>query len=141
MRDLLNSIHPVTVIPPGVATSDNTPVVSAIVDRLGYGSVTFVLLTGTLADADATFAVLVEHGDAANLSDAVAVPDGLLVGTEALAGFTFADDGKARKVGYVGGKRYQRLTITPTGNASAANLGAVAILGHPVNAPTSNPPV
>ena len=140
MRDLLNNIHPVTIIPPGVATSDNTAVVSATVDRLGFGSVTFVILTGTLADADATFAVLVEHGDAANLSDAAAVPDDLLVGTEALAGFTFADDGKARKVGYVGGKRYQRVTITPTGNASAANLGAVAILGHPVNAPTANPP-
>ncbi len=140
MRDLLNNVTPVNIIPPGVATSDNTAVVSAIVDRLGYGSVTFVILTGTLADADATFSVLVEHGDAANLSDALAVPDALLVGTEALAGFTFADDGKARKVGYGGGKRYQRLTITPTGNASAANLGAVAILGHPVNAPTANPP-
>ncbi|ALG69923.1 hypothetical protein VY88_10545 [Azospirillum thiophilum] len=140
MRDLLNNITPVNIIPPSAATSDNTAVVSAIVDSLGYGSVTFILLTGSLADADATFSVLVEHGDAANLSDALAVPDELLVGTEALAGFTFADDNKARKVGYVGGKRYQRLTITPTGNASAANLGAVAILGHPVNAPTSNPP-
>ncbi|MCW2246210.1 hypothetical protein M2352_001801 [Azospirillum fermentarium] len=140
MRDLLNNITPVNIIPPSVATSDNTAVVSAIVDSLGYGSVTFVILTGTLADADATFSVLVEHGDAANLSDALAVPDELLVGTEALAGFTFAHDNKARKVGYVGGKRYQRLTITPTGNASAANLGAVAILGHPVNAPTANPP-
>ncbi len=140
MRDLMNNIHPVTVIPPGTAPTDNTAVVSSIVDRLGFGSVTFVLLTGTLADADATFTVLVEHGDAADLSDAEAVPDTLLIGTEALAGFTFADDNKARKIGYAGGKRYQRVTITPAGNASAANLGAVAILGHPVNAPTSNPP-
>ncbi|SMH60488.1 hypothetical protein [Azospirillum agricola] len=140
MRDLLNNIHPVTVIPPGTAPTDNTPIVSAIVDRLGFSSVTFVILTGTLADADATFTVKLEHGDAANLSDAEEVPDALMVGTEALAGFTHADDGKARKLGYVGGKRYQRLTVTPAGNASAANLGAVAILGHPVNAPTANPP-
>lgn len=140
MRDLLNNIHPVTVIPPGTAPTDNTAVVSAIVDRLGFGSVTFVILTGTLADADATFSVRMDHGDAANLSDAEEVPDALLVGTEALAGFTAADDGKTRKLGYVGGKRYQRLTVTPAGNASAANLGAVAILGHPVNAPTANPP-
>ena len=140
MRDLMNNIHPVTVIPPGTAPTDNTAVVSAVVDRLGFGSVTFVLLTGTLADADATFTVLVEHGDVADLSDAEAVPDALLIGTEALAGFTFADDNKARKIGYAGGKRYQRVTVTPAGNASAANLGAVAILGHPVNAPTSNPP-
>ncbi|QCO15529.1 hypothetical protein D3869_09970 [Azospirillum brasilense] len=141
MRDLMNNITPVTIIPPGTTTNDNTAVVSSIVDSLGYGSVTFVLLTGSLADADATFSVLVEHGDAANLSDAEAVPDDLLIGTEALAGFTYADDNKARKVGYAGGKRYQRVTITPAGNASAANLGAVAILGHPHNAPTANPPV
>ncbi len=141
MRDLMNNITPVNIIAPSAVTSDNTAVVSSIVDSLGYGSVTFVLLTGSLADADATFAVLVEHGDAANLSDATAVPDELLVGTEALAGFIFSDDNKARKVGYIGGKRYQRVTITPTGNASAAYLGAVAILGHPVNAPTANPPV
>lgn len=140
MRDLLNNVHPVTVIAPGTAPTDNTAVVSSIVDRLGYGSVTFLILTGTLADADASFTVLVEHGDAANLSDATAVPGDLLIGTEALAGFTFADDSEARKIGYAGGKRYQRITITPSGNASAANMAAVAVLGHPVNAPTTNPP-
>ena len=43
----------------------------------------FLILTGALADADATFTTLVEHGDAADLSDAAAVPDTQLTGTEA----------------------------------------------------------
>lgn len=140
MRDLMNHVHPVAAIAPSTV-SDNTPWVSSIIDTLGYGSLTFLLLTGTLADADATFAVLVEDGDAANLSDAAAVPDDQLIGTEALAGFNYGDDGEARKIGYAGFKRYVRLTVTPTGNGGNATLGAIALLGHPRQMPTANPPV
>jgi hypothetical protein len=119
--------------------SDNTAQVSQIIDRQGYESVTFAIAAGSLADADATFAVLVEHGDQSNLSDADDVDDADLLGTETLAGFTFADDNATRKIGYVGGKRYVRLTVTPSNNGSAALVAAVAILGHPHVSPTSNP--
>jgi hypothetical protein len=140
MRDQMNNINPRTAIAP-VSVADNTAAVSSIIDVTGHDSLTFVIATGSLADADATFAVLVEDGDAANLSDATAVSDDYLVGTEALAGFTFAADNSTRKIGYVGIKRYVRLTITPTGNASAALICAVAILGEPHRRPTPNPPV
>ena len=138
MSDLMNNIH----IPGGnvAAPTDNTAVVSPIVDRQGYGSLTFVIVTGTLADADATFTVLVEHDDAAGMGTAAAVPDADLIGTEALAGFTFAADQSARKIGYRGTKRYVRCTVTPAANASAAPIGIAPILGHPAQAPTPNPP-
>lgn len=138
-RDLLNHINPLPAIAPVVAT-DNTALVSAVIDTKGFESLTFVIATGTLADADATFAILVEDGDASNLSDNAAVGDDQLVGTEALAGFTFAADGAARKIGYIGGKRYVRLTITPAGNSGNAPIAAMAILGHPRSMPTANPP-
>lgn len=141
MRDLMNNITPKVVIaPPAAAATDNTAQVGSIVDVAGYDSLTFIIVTGTLADADATFAVLVEEGAASNLSDAAAVDDKDLIGTEALAGFTFAADGAARKIGYKGGKRYVRLTVTPTGNTGNAPISAIAILGHPRSAPTANPP-
>ncbi len=140
MRDQMNHIHPVRAISP-VSVADNTAAVSEIIDTRGFDSLTFVIATGSLADADATFAVLVEDGDASDLSDNAAVSDDHLVGTEALAGFTFGDDNETRKIGYVGNKRYVRLTVTPTGNASAALIAAVAILGHPHRQPTANPPV
>lgn len=141
MRDLMNNITTKVVIaPPAAAITDNTAQVGSIVDVAGYDSLTFVISIGSLADADATFAVLVEEGAAANLSDAVAVDDKDLIGTETLAGFTFASDGAARKIGYKGGKRYVRLTVTPSGNTGAAPFSAVAILGHPSRAPTANPP-
>ena len=114
---------------------------ATIVDRLGYDALTFAIVTGTNTDVDATFAVLVEDGDNSGLSDNVAVADEHLVGTEALAGFTFADDVECRKIGYVGNKRYVRLTITPTGNDSGnIFVSAVAVLGRPHSMPTANPP-
>ncbi len=140
MKDLMNNVHPVRAISP-VSVADNTAQVSQIIDRRGYDSLTFLILTGSLADADATFTVLVEHGDAANLSDAAAVPDEDLLGLETTASFQFDDDNETRKIGYLGIRRYVRLTITPANNASAGLLAAVALLGHPSVAPTANPPV
>lgn len=140
-RDSCTVMTPVPLIAPVAARTDNTPVVSAIVDTKGYESCTLVVITGTNTDANATFAVLVEDGDDPALADNGAVDDINLVGTEELAGFTFADDVECRKIGYVGAKRYVRMTVTPSGNDSGnIFLAGVAILGHPRHAPTPNPP-
>lgn len=141
MQDLHNVIHVERLISPAAATTDNTAWVSQIVDRQGFDSVEFVLSTGALADADATFTVLVEHGDQSDLSDAAAVPDAQLLGTEALAAFTFSDDNETRKIGYVGDKRHIRITVTPSNNTGNAFLSGVVIFGDPHLAPTDNPPV
>jgi hypothetical protein len=140
MRDLLHVIHPVRAISPAAAIADNTPIVSQIIDRSGYEALVFLVLIGALADADATFAVTMEHGETANLSDAAAVPAGNIQGTLAKAGFTFADDDKVRKVGYSGSKRYVRITVTPSGNAGNAFISAVALLAGGRFVPTPNPP-
>jgi hypothetical protein len=140
MRDLVTSIHPLRAISP-VSVADNTVQTGQIVDRQGYESVSFVIATGAIADADATFAVSVEHGDQANLSDASAAAASDLIGTNADAGFTFSDDDETRKIGYTGVKRYVRLKITPSNNAGAALISAVAVLAHPHVRPTANPPV
>jgi hypothetical protein len=139
MKDTANNINIKRVISP-VSVADTTAQVGQIIDRQGYDSLTYVIATGSIADADATFTVLLEDGDVSNLSDAAAVADAELIGTEALAAFQFDDDNECRKLGYIGNKRYTRLTITPVANASAALLGAVAVLGHPNVAPTANPP-
>lgn len=140
MRDQMSQFHPVVAVPPGTAPTDNTPIVSAIIDAMGFGSLTFLIQLGTLADADATFTVAWEHGNQPNLSDATAATADELCGTLALAGFTAADDGEARKIGYCGNKRFHRLTITPAGNGAAANVAVLALLGLPSLSPTPNPP-
>ena len=140
MKDLLNNIHTKRVLSPA-SVADTTAQVGQIIDRQGFDSLTYVILTGSLADVDATFTVLLEESDDAAMGSATAVADADLLGTEALAGFQFDDDNETRKLGYLGIKRYTRLTITPVANASAALLAAVAVLGHPSILPTANPPV
>jgi hypothetical protein len=140
-KDLHNNIHVKRGLSPVAAGTDNTPYVSQIVDTAGYESVEFLILIGANTDADATFTVLFEDGDAANLSDAAAVADTFLLGTEALASFQYDDDNEVRKIGYVGNKRYCRVTITPANNgAGNIFIAGVWVLGHPRSAPTSNPP-
>lgn len=138
-RDLMNSIHPVVAIAPVVVT-DGTAQVSAAIDVRGYRSVTFVILLGTLADTNATWDVTVKEGDTSTQGDHTAVSDDQLVGTEALAGFTFADDGETRKIGYVGSKDYVSIEIDDdTANTGNAPMAVLAIL-EPYEAPASNPP-
>lgn len=142
MRDTMNNVHPLSAIPPIAARTDNTAIVSSIIDVKGYDSLTWMILTGTNTDTNATFAVTMEEGDASDLTGSNAVAASDLVGTYALAGFTFADDTETRKIGYIGSKRYVRLTITPTGNDSGnIFVAAIALLANPVLVPTSNPPV
>lgn len=140
MKDMMNKIHVARVISP-VSEAGTTALVGQIIDKKGFESLTYVIATGSIADADATFTVLLEEGDNSALSDAAAVADADLLGTEVLAAFQFDDDDETRKLGYIGSKRYTRLTITPVANASAAVIAAVAILGNPAVAPTINPPV
>jgi hypothetical protein len=116
-----------TAIAP-IAITDNTALVSAIIDTKGFTYTEFAIATGILADTDATFAVLVEDGDASNLSDSAAVPDTFLQGLESTAAFTFADDSEVRRIGYKCRKRYVRLTITPSGNSGSAPITAIAAL-------------
>lgn len=140
MRDMMNNIHPVVAVAPQVITDDSS-VVSAAIDLQGYESCTFVVIPGTLADADATWSVTVKEGGTDTQGDHTAVDDVDLIGTEALAGFTFAADSECRKIGYKGGERYVSIEIdNVVENTGNAPIAVVVILGHPHERPTSNPP-
>lgn len=139
-KDSMNGMHITRVVSP-VSIGDDTASVGVITDTEGYNSLTYAIAMGSLADTDATFAILVEHSDVSDLTGSVVVPDDMLVGTEALAGFAFGDDDETRKIGYIGDKRYVRLTLTPTDNTGAAVVCVIAILGEGAHQPEANPPV
>lgn len=123
-RDLHDAIKVSRAISPTRIT-DNTASVSQIIDMANFNSAEFIVATGTLADADATFTALLEEGDAANLSDNAAVAAADRLG--ALPSFVFSDDDKVFKVGYIGKKRYIRLTVTPGANTGNADISAVCV--------------
>jgi hypothetical protein len=140
MRDLHNNIDVRRALSPKAAVTDNTAYVSEVLDRRGFESVELLLAIGANTDSNATFTVLLEEGSDGSTFTAVADAD--LLGTEALASFTAADDdNKVKKLGYTGSKRYLRATVTPAANDSGNHfVAAVWLLGHPNNAPTVNPP-
>lgn len=141
MRDLHNCIEPKRAISPQAARTDNTAIVSEILDMQGAEAAELIIQLGANTDANATFAVLIEESDDSGMSGQNAVADAQLLGTEALAGFQYDDDNECRKIGYIGSKRYIRATITPSGNDSGnIFLSATWLRGFLRNQPAANPP-
>jgi len=138
MKDLHHALKFKRAISPDEGAANNDAKVSQIIDRQGYESLEFVIATGTIGDAGATFTVLVEHADEVGFNVTnEAVADRYLLGTEALASFDQDDDDSVFTIGYIGPKRFVRLTITPANNATAWDIGAIAVLGSPNDAPVS----
>lgn len=128
MLDLHNSIKATVALAPQTQTNADTAIVGEIIDTAGFDTLELVIVTGVLTDADATFALTLEHGDDSALSDTAVPAAGDLIGTVAACAFTFANDKVTKKIGYRGTKRYVRPTITPTNNNSgAAPVAIVAI--------------
>lgn len=136
MRDLHNNILVTRAVSP-VSKTGNTAIVGAVIDRAGFESLEYVVTLGTITTAGTTYTALLEEGDAVDMSDAAAVADAHLLGTEALASFVDSEVNTSKRLGYVGNKRYTRLTLTPAGNTGASTISAVAILGHPAIVPTA----
>ncbi|MGA9722724.1 MAG: hypothetical protein WBQ86_09735 [Candidatus Binatus sp.] len=124
--DLNSQIAVAPAIAP-VSVANNTPLVSAIIDRKDYEGVEFIIETGAIASGTAEFTASLVDGNQANLSDAAPVTAApSLVG--ALPAIPFSAPNSAFKFGYAGPNRYVQLTITPSANAAAALLTAVAVL-------------
>ena len=128
LRDLLHHVSAARAISPVSGAADDTEVTSQVIDMQGYTGCLFVIATGSLADADATFTVLLEESDT-NFSGENAVADADMIGAtpEVTASFQFDDDNEVRVLDYIGTKRYVRLSITPANNAGAWLHSAVAL--------------
>lgn len=127
--DIHSDLFVQRAISPILAT-DDTPLVSQIIDMQGFDFCEFLIATGVIDDANATFAILVQEDDNVGFSSPSAVADEDLFGTEAGAAFNFADDNEVRKIGYRGNQRFVRLTITPSGNSAnpaGALIAAIAV--------------
>lgn len=114
-------------------TTDTTTV-GNIIDTSGFESLEFIIQSGVITDG--AYALLLEQGDDSGLSDAAAVPAANILGV--LTGFVLTDDNAAKRVGSIGKKRYQRLSIVSTATSTGATkFSSVAVLGNPKSAPTA----
>lgn len=103
---------------PVKATVSGSPATGVIIDTQGYDSIAWLIILTSAAQPTYTM----EHGDAANLSDAAAVDSGLIVQDD------YGSGSAVHKVGYLGNKRYVRLIHTGAGTCAA-------MLGHPSQQP------
>jgi len=94
------SIYPAS-IGAGAKTGD------AIVDRQFYEKVLIIVGSGAIS-VDMPFQLM--HGDESNLSDAAAVPDADLIGTEPT--LLEATDNEIKSFEYTGTKQYLRIDTT-----------------------------
>lgn len=116
------------------AISGNGTVAGNIIDTKGFESIEFITVVGTITDG--AYAFKLEQGDDPGLSDAADVPVDEILGV--LTGFVAADDNTAKRVGSIGKKRYQRLSLVATGVTTGINMvTAIAIQGHPRSAPVA----
>jgi hypothetical protein len=123
-------------------TGDNTAVTGASIDRLGYGSASFVIAYKTTLTAAKTLsfaAAYQESSDNSSWDTAVT----LQASTVAATGAVTAEVGKVRfDLDLAGKKRYIRFNFTPdlsNTSTDVVDCAAVCVLGGAVEKPVSDP--
>lgn len=110
-----------------IASSTTTDGATIDLNAQGAESVTFHLRVS--AYTDGTYTPLIEESTTgAFIGEEVAVDDKFLTRTEASRALTAANT--VSQIGYIGAKRYVRLTVVSTGVTSGAHVSANAELRH-----------
>jgi hypothetical protein len=109
----------------------------AIIDLQGFEGALIEIFSGTITDGT-LYTFELKHGNDSGLSDAAAVPDADLIGTEPSFAAATEDD-TVKTFGYVGNKRYLRVDLkTVTGSPSTGGVfGAAVVKGIPRHAPVA----
>ena len=130
-KDIKSLLQPVVALTQQTINTDATTDGEKL-DLQGFNGITFVLFTGTVTLGDVT--PLIQDSDDNSIFADVA--DVFLVGTEAGAILEAGDDDAVSSIGYVGKKRYVRLSAVSDNSANMV-VGAVALKGAPLKAPVS----
>ena len=112
------------------AYSLNTTFLGEIIDTIGFELVEFVVMSGPVL---ATLNIFLEQGDNGSLSDATPLSSGERLGD--LPQFNPGDDNMIKRVGSIGKRRFQRLSLVVTNSTGTSNLPSYAILGRPHTLP------
>lgn len=119
MRDLYSNLNAELALAPAVQAAATT---GPAIDLQSAIGVTFIVTTGAIAGSG-DFGLVIQESDTTEPGDFTAAP-AALVDSDAPA--TLAANA-AYRLGYVGFKRYVRLSLTKAGGTSVA-AGAVAVL-------------
>lgn len=142
-NDLHNNVKQVVSVVPA-AIGANATKTGVVIDRQGYGGVEFIASYGSVTTTGTICTLVIKEGDVTGTMTSVADAD--LLGTEALASLLAATPRTAgttkevaKRVGYIGTKRYVQALVVQTGVTSVGCVGVNALLFTPNVAPVSNP--
>ena len=147
MRDLHNNLVPTRAIQ--VQTITGSALLSGNLDLAGYNAAEVLVDFGDIdemgssPEGGAQVAIKLEHADddgtgAPGSYAEVALVD--VIGAGSVTGgvvSTVTTDAVPVRVGYVGGKRFLRVTLTPTALTNGGPIGAWLLAGRPRHAPAS----
>ena len=146
MKDLYNNLEVVSIIDPVTVTNGGAPAAVADIDLAGFNSALIVYSVGTEAgtlSASLYHTLKLEHADddgtgSAGAYSAVAAAD--VLGVTPAEGIIFTIDDPAKdnavyKCGYVGGKRFLKITAAEEGATSGCPISVVLIKGHGLDVP------
>lgn len=139
MRDLHNNLKVSQLVDPATLTSDTD---SASVDMQGYDSCEMAVAVGESGDTlsgSVYWQLILEESDDDATFTTVAAADMLVKGNAITSpsGGVFAliddaaEDDAVYKVGYIGGKRYVRVNVKPTGtHTNGTPIGVLGVQGN-----------
>ena len=149
MQDLNSNLAPVHAIAAQTINQAGGALVSGNVDLAGFNAAQVVVHYGEIIEMGASplggaqIAVKLEHAadDGAGAPGAYAeVTDADVTGASGVSAgvvATAVSDLAPTTVGYVGGRRFLRITLTPTGLTTGGPAGVLVNKGHPRHAPVS----
>lgn len=127
--DIANNLPLLTGSGAAGTSSDNTamtfPSSSTGFDTRDNEAINVVITSGTLADADATFATTITESDTTN-GTYTAVPATELSAALSSVNFVYSEDNVAKQISLKPTKRYVRVVVTPAANTGASAFSVVA---------------
>lgn len=133
-KDLHSNVKTLIALAVGNITTSTTTD-GNVIDTLGFESLEYSIQSGTITDG--TYDFLLEESDVVTFGgEETVVPADNILGS--LTGFVLADDDETKRVGSIGKKRFQRLSIVSAATSTGGtNFTAQAILGHPKTGPVA----
>ena len=123
-------LHTSIKVEKGIGATDGqaagASTVSSIIDTVGFESFEWVIDVGTITTG--TFSLTLEEDDVVGFGTATAVPAANLLGASPT--WIATDDDQVRRVGIIGKKRFQRLTLVGA-STPVADFCALGILSNP----------
>ncbi len=149
MRDLHNNVAPVQALPAQTINQGTGALNTGAVDLGGFAGAQVVVHYGEIVEMGASpvggaqIAIRLEHADDNGSGAPGAFADATVADVTGVASVaagvvaTATSDLVPTSFGYVGDKRYVRVTLTPTGLTSGGPVGVIVNKGHPRHAPAA----